>query len=150
MTSLKTVIEERLKNAMKARQEITVSTFRLLRAALKNKEIEIGKALDDAGIVLLVKKMIKQAEESIEYFKKGNRADLIKRATEEIAILKPMIPTQMEPNELKKEIQEIINQLGATSFKQMGAVMKSISEKLSGQADMKEASRIVRDILSSE
>lgn len=150
MSLLKETIDQKLKQAMKGRDEVTVSTLRLLRAAIKNAEIEIRKALDDQGVIGLVKKMVKQAQESIVLFQKGNREDLVTKTEQEIAVLMPLLPSQLNPAELKKRVQEIIKQIGATSPQQMGEVMKFVSQKLAGCSDMKEASSIVREILSGK
>ena len=146
--SLREVIDQRLKEAMKARDEIVVSVLRLVRAAIRNKEIDIKKALDDGEIVAVIKKMVKETHESMEQFQKGHREDLVMKAKSELSILESFLPAQLNVEELEKRVREIVDRLGATSLKQMGDVMKMISQTLAGQADMKEASRIVREILS--
>jgi len=148
MSLLKKKIEDQLKQAMKARSELAVSTYRLIRAGIKNKEIEIGKALDDAGVVAIVQKMIKQAKESLEQFQKGGRRDLVEQTMKEMEFLKPFLPAQMSLEDLKTKIKETIATVGATSSVQMGEVMKALTSKFSGRIDMKEASRLVKELLS--
>ena len=138
MSSLKEKMDQQFKHAMKARQEVVVSTLRLIRAAVKNKEIELRKTLDDAGIISVIQKLIKQTQESIEQFQKGKRDDLVKRAQEELSILKPYLPTLMSPADLEKNIRDIISKVGATSLKQMGDVMKVVSQNLAGKIDFLE------------
>ncbi len=146
--ALKETIEKNFIEAMKSRNEIMISTLRLLRAAIKNKEIELRKSIEDQDVISLIRKMLKQAEESLSFFKQGNREDLIQKVQQEMTILKPFLPDQMNPEDLKKKIQEVIQKTGATSPKQMGEVMKSIASSLAGACDMKEVSRIVRELLS--
>lgn len=148
MSSLKEQIEEKVKQALKGREEIPLSILRMLRSAIKYKEIELKKALDDVGVIAVVDKMVKQAKESIEQFQKGNRADLTEKTQKELFILEQFLPKRLDLKELELRIREIIKKVGATSPKEMGQVMKSVTENLAGRIDMKEASRIVREILS--
>lgn len=148
MSSLKEKLDEKLKQAMKSRNEIEVSTIRMLRAAIKNREIEIRKPIDDAGVVSLVQKMVRQHEEAIEQFKKGNRHDLVEKELKEVSVLKPLLPVQLPLPEIEKAVQMAISKMGAQSLKQMGEVMKAVGGELAGRADMKEVSRIVREKLS--
>lgn len=148
MSSLKEKLDEKLKQAMKSRNEIEVSTIRMLRAAIKNREIEIRKPIDDAGVVSLVQKMVRQHEEAIEQFKKGNRHDLVEKELKEVSVLKPLLPAQLPLPEIEKAVQMAISKMGAQSLKQMGEVMKAVGGELAGRADMKEVSRIVREKLS--
>lgn len=148
MSSLKEKLEEKFKLAMKNRNEIEVSTFRMLRAAIKNKEIELlGKPIDDAGIISLIQKMVKQHEEAMDQFRKGNRHDLVEKELKEMAVLRPLLPVQLEPAEVEKAVQAIISKIGATSLKQMGEVMKALGTEFAGRVDMKEVSRVVREKL---
>jgi len=148
MPSIKEWVDQHLKEAMKGRDELGVSTLRLLRAAVKNKEIELIKALDDEGIISVIRKMVKQRHESIEQFLKGNRKDLADKEQKEIHILERYLPKLLDLSEVEKRVQSIIQKLGVTSAKQMGEVMKAVGQDLAGQADMKEVSRMVREQLS--
>ena len=145
---LKEVLDQKLKEAMKAHQEVAVSVYRMLRSAIKYREIEIGKVLDDTGVISVVQKMLKQANESLEQFKKGNREDLVKKTEEEVTFLKPFLPEQISIDEIKNRVKMAIDRLQANSPKQMGEVMKVVSETLAGRADMKEVSRWVKEFLS--
>lgn len=148
MPSLKEIFDQQLKSALKSRDELCVSTLRLLRAAIKNKEIELIKALDDEGIISVIRKMVKQRQESIEQFLKGNRKDLADKEQKEIHILERYLPKLLDLSEVEKRVQSVIQKLGVTSVKQMGEVMKAVGQDLAGQADMKEVSRMVREKLS--
>ncbi|MBI2645980.1 MAG: GatB/YqeY domain-containing protein [Deltaproteobacteria bacterium] len=148
MPSLKELVDQKLKEALKSRDELCVSTLRLLRAAVKNKEIELIKALDDEGIISVIRKMVKQRQESIEQFLKGNRKDLADKEQKEIHILEQYLPKLLDLSEVEKRVQSVIQKLGITSVKQMGEVMKAVGQDLAGQADMKEVSRLVREKLS--
>ena len=146
--SIKELVDQHLKEAMKGRDELGVSTLRLLRAAVKNKEIELIKALDDEGIISVIRKMVKQRQESIEQFLKGNRKDLADKEQKEIHILERYLPKLLDLSEVEKRVQSVIQKLGVTSVKQMGEVMKAVGQDLAGQADMREVSRLVREKLS--
>lgn len=148
MGSLKEILDQKLKQSMKDRQEAAVSIYRMLLSAIKYREIEIGKALDDSGVVGVVQKMLKQASESIEQFKKGNREDLVKKTEEEVIFLKPFLPEQISLEEVRNKVKAVVDRLQATSPKQMGEVMKSVTDVLAGRADMKDVSRIVKEFLS--
>ena len=148
MPSIKELVDQKLKEALKGRDELCVSTLRLLRAAVKNKEIELIKALDDEGIISVIRKMVKQRQESIEQFLKGNRKDLADKEQKEIHILERYLPKLLDLSEVEKRVQSVIQKLSVTSVKQMGEVMKAVGQDLAGQADMKEVSRIVREKLS--
>ncbi|HBQ22059.1 MAG: hypothetical protein A2Z91_03485 [Deltaproteobacteria bacterium GWA2_38_16] len=146
--SIKENLNEHLKEAMKAGEELRVSTIRLLKAAIKNKEIELIKQIDDPEVIALIRKMVKQRKESIEQFQKGNRLDLANKEQKEIDILNAYLPKEIDSKELETKVQTIIAKVGATSLKQMGEVMKAVGQELSGSADMKMVSDIVRNKLS--
>ena len=147
--SIKETLEQHLKVAMKAGEELRVSTIRLLRGAIKNREIELIKQqIDDQEVISLIRKFIKQRKESIEQFLKGNRKDLADKEQKEIDILETYLPKSMDLKDLDKKVQAVIAKLGATSQKQMGEVMKVLGQELAGQADMKDVSQMVRDRLS--
>ena len=120
----------------------------MLKAAIKNKEIELIKQIDDPEVIALIRKMVKQRKESIEQFQKGNRLDLANKEQKEIDILNAYLPKEIDSKELETKVQTIIAKVGATSLKQMGEVMKAVGQELSGSADMKMVSDIVRNKLS--
>ena len=149
MSQLKNEIEKKYITSVKSQEANLVSVFRLIRAAVKNKEIEIRPTpVADKDVLDVIKKMVKQNHESIEQFQKGGRADLVEKTKKELSILQTLLPKQMSPDELKTKITAIVTKLGTPSIKEMGKVMQEVSSTLGAQADMKEASSIVKSLLS--
>jgi len=143
-------IEEGLKKALKERDSVRLSLFRMLLTAIKNKEVEkIGPITKDE-FYALVKTSVKQHMESIESFKKGNRQDLVDKEEKELAILKEFLPSQLTAEEISKEIDQAITELEAKSQKDMGKVIKSIMGKYPGRIDGKSLSEMVLKRLSSK
>lgn len=149
MSSIKDALDCHLKEAMKARDELRVSTIRLARGAIKNREIELIKPLDDKEVILVIRKMIKQRKESIEQFLAGNRCDLAQKEEKEIIILNQYLPKSIDPKALEEKIEAAIQKVGATSIQEMGKVMKVLSAELAGEVDMKEVSQLLREKLSA-
>jgi hypothetical protein len=147
------MLEEKIlndyKEAMKARDSIRASTLSFLRAALANATIEKrNKPLDDNEVIVVIKRQIKQHQDSIEQFKKGNRQDLVDKETAELKILESYLPKQLSADEIKKIIEEIVTATGASSPKDMGKVMKEVMAKVGGSADGKLVSDLVKERLS--
>jgi hypothetical protein len=145
-------INKALIEAMKAKNERGVSTLRMVNSSLKNADIEArgaGKpALGDAETLALLQKMIKQRQESVELYKKGNRADLVKQEEEEIAIISGYLPKQMSETEMTAAIDAAIKETGAAGMKDMGKVIGALRGKYAGQMDMAKASGMVKAKLS--
>jgi uncharacterized protein YqeY len=145
-------INNALKDAMKAKDERKVSTLRMVNSSLKNADIEArgaGKpALGDAEVLPLLQKMIKQRQESVELYKKGNRADLVKQEEEEIAIIAGYLPKQMSEADMTAAIEAAIKDTGAADMKDMGKVIGALKVKYAGQIDMAKASAAVKAKLS--
>jgi uncharacterized protein len=141
-------INKALTEAMKAKNERAVSTLRMVNAALKNADIEArgsGKPpLGDAELLSLLQKMIKQRQESIELYQKGNRADLVKQEQEEIAIISGYLPKQMSEAEMAAAIDSAIAETGASSMKDMGKVIGALRGKYAGRMDFGKASALVK------
>ncbi|MBM3534978.1 MAG: GatB/YqeY domain-containing protein [Alphaproteobacteria bacterium] len=142
-------LSEALKEALKARDERTTATVRLILAALKDKDIAArgaGKAegLADADIQNLMQGMIKQRRESVEMFKKGGRADLVEKEEGEIVVIERFLPQQMSEDEMKQAIKAVVVELGIASIKDMGKAMAALKERYSGRMDFSKASGIVR------
>jgi len=142
-------LSEALKEALKARDERTTATVRLILAALKDKDIAArgaGKAegLADADIQNLMQGMIKQRRESVEMFKKGGRADLVEKEEGEIVVIERFLPQQMSEDEMKQAIKAVVAELGIASIKDMGKAMAALKERYSGRMDFSKASGIVR------
>ncbi len=145
-------INKALTEAMKAKDERKVSTLRMVNSSLKNADIEArggGKPpLGDAEALSLMQKMIKQRQELVELYKKGNRADLVKQEEEEIAIISAYLPKQMSDAEMAAAIDAAIKETGAAGMKDMGKVIGALRGKYAGQMDMGKASAAVKAKLS--
>jgi uncharacterized protein YqeY len=140
-------IDVDLKEAMKARDAQRLGVVRMLKSALKNAAIEkagVTGQLDDQEAIAVVRKQVKQRQDSIEGFVKGNRPDLAEKEKAEFEILSQYLPTQLAPDEVAKLVSEAIAESGATSKAQMGAVMKIVQAKASGRADGKTLSQEVQ------
>jgi uncharacterized protein YqeY len=149
---LRDQINEALKDAMKAKDERKVSTLRMVNSTLKNADIDArgtGKPpLDDAVTLALLQKMIKQRQESVELYKKGDRPDLVKQEEEEIAIISAYLPKQMSEDEMKAAIAAAIKETGAAGIKDMGKVIGALRGKYAGQMDLAKASAAVKGLLA--
>lgn len=141
-------IENDFKGALKKRDAITISTLRMLKADLHNKEIENkGKPLEDAQVYKVVARQVKQHQESIEQFKQGKREELVEKETKELAILKEYLPEQLSCEEITNVVKKIIAEVGAVGVADFGKVMKLAVLKFKGKADGKLVSQIVSDQL---
>ncbi len=131
-------INKALIEAQKAKNERTVSTLRMVNSTLKNADIEArttGKPLGDPEVLAILQKMIKQRQESVEMYKKGARADLVKQEEEEIAIISAYLPKQMSEAEVAAAIDAAITETGAAGMKDMGKVIGLLRGKYAGQMD---------------
>ena len=141
-------VDEDLKIAMKGREELKVSALRMLKAAASNSAIQKGKdSLEDAEVLEVIAKLIKQREESIEAYTKGNRPELAEKERKEAALLKAYLPAAMPDEELKALIQAAIRETQASGPQGMGAVMKAVLPKVAGRADGGKVSQFVREAL---
>ena len=145
---LRDQINDALKEAQKARNERAVSTLRMVNSTLKNADIEARGAgkppLGDAETLALLQKMIKQRQESVELYKQGGRADLVRQEEEEIAIISAYLPQQMSEPEMKAAIEAAVKETGAAGMKDMGKVIGILRGKYAGQMDMARASAMVK------
>lgn len=146
-------LEERLSNdlkgAIKNRDAIKTSTLRMVKAAIEKLAIEKRiEKLEDSDVIRLITKQIKQHEDSIEGFQKGNRIDLVEKERKELEILKSYIPQEITQEEVIMIVQKKINELGASSPQDFGKVMKSAMEELKGRVDGRRVSQIVNELLS--
>jgi uncharacterized protein len=140
-------IDSDVKDAMRAKDAGKLSVLRMLKSAMKNAAIEKGGAsaeLDDAEATQVIRKQVKQRQDSIESFEKGGRAELAEKEKEELAILTTYLPKAMSGDELAAAVRETIAETGATSRADMGAVMKALQTKLGGRADGKTLSQEVQ------
>ena len=141
-----------LVDSMKAKDSTRVAAIRLIQAAIKNRDIEArtggAPADDDVLVMEVLGKMAKQRRESIEMFEKGNRPELAAAEQAELAVIESFLPKQMSEDEAKAAIAALVAEAGATSVKDMGAVMALAKARLQGQIDMSKASGMVKAALS--
>ncbi len=146
--SLKEKILEDVKTAMKSRDSDTVSTLRFVVSAIKNKEIEVRPhSLTDQDSMSVLKKLVKQRQDSIEQFSAAGRDDLVLKEKTELAVIERYLPAQLSEDDLKKIVQSAITEVGASSPKDMGKVMQAVTAKTQGNADNKLVSQIVKSLL---
>jgi uncharacterized protein YqeY len=151
MTDFKANLQNGLKEALKQKDTVRLSLYRMLLASIKNKEVEKERIrpLTEDEFIAVVKTSVKQHVESIESFKKGNRQDLVEKEEKELAILKEFMPSQLSEEEIAKEIEEAIVSLQVQGQKEMGKVIKFILEKFPGRIDGKLLSGMVLKRLST-
>jgi len=140
-----------LKEAMKSKEDLTVSTVRLILARLKEKDIEARPKLDridDTAIQQMLQQMIKQRRESIELYEKGNRPELVAKEKGEITIIERFLPKQMTGAELDSAVRDTIKETSAAGIKDMGKVMAALKTKYAGQLDPAAASQTVKKLLT--
>lgn len=148
MGSLEKKIANDLKESIKNRDAVRVSTLRMLTASIQNLLIEKKiKELEDGDVLKIIARQIKQHQDSIESFKKGGRDDLVEKEAKEFDILKTYMPEQLADDEIKKIAQKIISQTGASSKSDFGNVMKMLMQETKGRADGKLASSIIQQLL---
>lgn len=140
-------IEEDFKSALKSGDKVSVSVLRLLKAALKNKQIELGKSLSDEECISVISSQIKQRKDSIEQYEKAGRADLAEAERRELQILLSYMPKQLSIEELDGLIIATIKELSAKGLQDLGKVMKALMPKIKGMADGKVVNERVREIL---
>ena len=138
-------ISDDIKAAMRSKDQARLMPLRMAKAALMNREVEKGRALDDTESQQVIGSLIKQRRDSVEQFTKGGRTDLATRETAEIATLEAYAPPALDPAEIEKAVDEAVQETGATSVKDLGRVMKAVVAKLAGRgADGRTVNEIVR------
>ena len=146
--TLKERITEDMKAAMRASEKERLSTIRMVQAAIKQREVDERIVLDDAQVIAVLEKMVKQRRESIVAFEQGGRADLADKEKAEIALLQVYLPAQLSEAEVDALIKESITATGASSMKDMGKVMAAVKAKAAGQADMGAVSARIKAALN--
>jgi uncharacterized protein YqeY len=146
--TLKEQITEDMKTAMRAKDSERLGTIRLLLAALKQKEVDERIELDDAMVVAIVDKMVKQRKDSIAAFTTGGRADLADKEAAEIKVLEVYLPQRMNADETVAAVKAIVAELGASGPGDMGKVMGVVKTRLAGKADMGQVSAAVKSALT--
>jgi len=146
--SLKDRITEDMKDAMRAKQAERLSTIRMLLAACKQKEVDERITLDDAAVIGIVDKLIKQRKDSVAAFAQAGRTDLVNKETAEIQVLEAYLPQRLDAAQIAAEVARIVGQTGATGPGDMGKVMGAAKAQLSGKADMALVSAAVKQALA--
>jgi hypothetical protein len=149
MTTLKERITEDMKTAMRAAEKERLGTIRMLQAAIKQREVDERITLDDAQVLAVIEKMVKQRKESIVQFEQGGRADLAAKERAEIELLVAYLPAQLSDAEVDALIREAIASTGAASIKDMGKVMGVVKARAAGRADMGAVSARIKAALGA-
>ncbi|EHL14433.1 GatB/YqeY domain-containing protein [Peptoanaerobacter stomatis] len=143
--TLKERLTNDLKDAMKNKEQVRKSVVTLVRAAIKQKEVDERVELDDVDVMDIVSKQLKQRNEALVDFKKAGRDDLISQTEEEIEILLTYLPKQLTDDELREYIKQAVEQVGATSVKDMGKIMGILMPKVKGKADGRRINNLVSE-----
>jgi uncharacterized protein len=148
MTTLKERITEDMKAAMRAKDAERLGAIRMLTAAIKQKEVDERIELDDASVIGIVDKLLKQRKDSIEAFEKANRQDLADKEKAEAAVLQAYLPARLSGDEIAGEVRAIVAETGAKGPADMGKVMAAAKSRLAGKADMGQVSAAVKAALA--
>jgi len=147
--TLKEDINSGIKEAMKAGDKTRLSILRMILSSITYKEKELKTDnLSDSDVLKIISTSAKQHIDSIEQFKKGNRTDLAEKEEAELKILEEMLPAKMSEEDVRKVVEEVKTETGASDMKDMGALMKAVMAKLQGQADGKMVNNLVKEVLS--
>ena len=148
--SLKERLDQDLKAAMREKAQLRLDTIRMLKSAIKYREIELMKPLDDAGIHAVISSEVKRRRDAVEQYKAGNRPELAEKEDAEIAILQGYLPQQLSQEELRAKVEAAVAAVGAQGPKDMGAVMKALLPEVQGKAEGKAVSDLVKARLSGQ
>ena len=140
-------ITDDMKTAMKAKDSLALGTIRMLRAAIKDKEIELGKDLEDTDVIAVISKMMKQRKDAANQYMDAERPELADKENAEIKVLEVYMPEQMSDDDIHALVAAAITETGATSMKDMGGVMGIVRAKAAGKADMGKVSAAVKAAL---
>ena len=146
--SLKDQITEDMKNAMRAKETARLGAIRLLLAAIKQREVDDRIVLDDAAVIAIIEKMMKQRKDSISQFEKAKRDDLVAIEVAEMVILQAYLPAQMADAEVEAAVAAAVASTGATGPQDMGKVIGALKAQLAGKADMGKVSALVKAALA--
>jgi uncharacterized protein YqeY len=148
MPSIRERLSEDLKIAMREKAELRLSTIRMMRSEILNKDKEHGEETGEEDILKVLQSMVKKREEAAEQFVKGGREELEAKEREEIRIIQEYLPAQMDDEELRQAVQAAIAETGASSLKEMGKVMGLLTKQLAGRAAGGRISQLVKELLS--
>lgn len=145
---LKEKLMDDLKTAMREKDEIKKNTVQMVRAAILQIEKDKGITVEDEKIIEIIAKEVKGKKDALVDFEKGGREDLVSQTNQEISILQEYLPKQLSKEEIKLEVENVIKQLGATSMKDMGIVMKEAKAKIGAAADGRAINEVVKELLN--
>src|SRR5215467_3593219 len=147
--TLQEKIQSHLSDAMRSKDQLRLSVLRMMKTAVKNKEIEKMKPLEETEVIAVLNTLVKQRKDSVEQFRKGSREELAQKEEAEIKIIQEYLPAAASDDEIRRAIQEAIQETGAASMKDMGKVMKATLTRLAGKtADGSRVSQLVKEKLS--
>ena len=149
MTSLYERLDQALKEAIKNQQPVATSTLRLLKSAIRYREVDVRRPLTEAELQATINTQVKQRREAIAEYTKAGRPELAKQEEEELSVLLSFLPPQLSPEEMAAEVHAVIAELGATGPNDLGKVMKNAMARLAGRADGKVIREIARQRLGS-
>lgn len=144
---LKNNLEQQMKEALKAGDQIRLSTLRLLLAAIKNEEIAQSREVTDEDVVTVVRRQMKQRRESVEAFRQAGREELARKEEAELAILNTFVPQQLSEEEIRQIVKEVLDQLPETERNNFGRVMGATMSKVKGKADGNLVAKVVKELL---
>lgn len=147
--SLAEQINKDFKEAMRAKDELRLSCLRMLKTAIKNKQVEKQRELKDEEIQSVIASLVRKSKEAVEEFTKGGRQDLAEKEAREVEVFSKYLPEQLSEDEIVSVLRDIISEINATSPKDMGRVMKAAMTKLAGKADGRVVSGIAKRLLDS-
>jgi len=149
MTSLSQRLDQAFKEALKERQAVALSTLRMLKSAIRHRDVDLKRQVTEAELQAVINTQVKQRREAISEYTKAGRPDLANKEEEELSVLLSFLPPQLSAEEVEAEVSRIIQEVGALSPKDLGKVMKSAMASLAGRADGKVVQEIVRRRLGS-
>lgn len=142
--SLQEQLNTAMKEAMRAKNSLRLNAIRLVKTAIKNKEIEARQAFDDQAVIGVLSTLVKQRRESAQIYRESNRVDLAEKEEQELAVIQEFLPSQLDEGEIKAIIEAAVLETGAASARDMGKVMKIVSAKTLGRADGRMVSELVK------
>ena len=146
--SLITQIQEDIKSALRSGERLKLTTLRILLSVIKQREKDTAKKITDDTVLAIIEKQVQLRKEAAELYKEADRSELFMKENEEAAILQGYLPEKLDTPELRKIIETIISTIGAETIQDMGQVMAKLKNQSQGSIDMKQASNIVRELLS--
>lgn len=149
MSDLKAKLESEMKDAVRSQDKLRLTTIRMVRSSIKNKEIDTKKTLDDGEVISILSTMIKQRTDSIKMFRDGGREDLAVKEEAEIIILQEFLPPPMTKEEVRVAVEKVIQKVGAKGLKDIGKVMKEVAPLTAGRALGREVNEIVKELLTA-